>query len=113
MNFEEQIKCRDDIESGKTSDDELLYKFFECGLGVLEVELCKFIGCTPKQLATLRKEDSDGIVFIEKYILWDYKQRNEVISKYNKSVKKLKESQKKLRGSIDGEREDIGSKCSR
>jgi len=41
----------------------------------LEFEICKLLHVTPKQLGTLRYEDPVGISFLERSLVYRWKQR--------------------------------------
>ena len=41
----------------------------------MEIELCRFFHETPQQVGQRRHKDPAGVRFIEKKIIWEYKER--------------------------------------
>ena len=61
--------------------------FVECGIGQLEYKVCETLHVTPKQLGKLRREDPDGIAFIEQHIIWEAEERNKVYKEQQRKMK--------------------------
>ena len=78
MNIERQIEIRNEIESNIDVNINEMEEFLDSGLGVLELELCKILSSTPKELGNYRKSDPKGIEFIETTIIWRCKKEKEL-----------------------------------
>ena len=68
--------------------------FVESGYGALEMELCRILNRTPREIGILRHKNPADIAFLEQRIIWEYKQRE----------KQEKESERKSKQRKGGKR---------
>lgn len=50
----------------------------------MEYELCKIYGCSPKELGKMRRQDPQGIEFMELYTYSIWQERKKQMKKHHK-----------------------------
>ena len=62
----------------------------DSGISTLEMELVKLLHRTPREIGELRHKDPAGISFLERKIIWEYKEKDKAHKEAMRKAKKGK-----------------------